>query len=49
MERFKSWYIHPQLEQVLLEGKKISILTTEIPKNQYYNNQHCFCPYVINF
>jgi hypothetical protein len=30
MERFKSWYIHPQLEQVLLEGKNLSILTKDL-------------------
>jgi len=23
-------------------------IETEIPKNQYHNDQHCFCPYIIN-
>jgi hypothetical protein len=30
MKRFKSWYIHPQLEQVLLEGKNLLILKKDL-------------------
>jgi len=33
-------------DSLILDSVKI---TTEIPKNQYHNDQHCFCPYVINF
>jgi spermidine synthase len=32
-------------DSLILDSVKI---TTEIPKNQYHNDQHCFCPYIIN-
>jgi spermidine synthase len=31
---------------LILDSVKI---TTEIPKNQYHNEKHCFCPYVVKF